>query len=515
MTLVSVLALASVAFLGQASHVSLRGIDSNIHARVAMNVTSAGIRPVLPMPNSNAALDHQVGFKASSSEYFNDHPFPLFWVNGLIMRLLGPDGFSARLLTAAFSVGSVFLIYLIGALLYSEVFGVLAALFLIFTRDFILTSGTFSLDTALVFFILLTFYLWMRKKWLALGLFAGIGLWAKTPMVLLVFPTAFVVGLISGNQKVFRKEVVLLLSASVLALFVGSWVWIYLGVSGGWPVVEDYWVRQLWGTAVGGRGAAAERSPVFFFYTVRTGFLPGLPFLFFAFYRVYRTRAWRKSYFLIPLVATFWVGTVVTLMSFKLGHYYTPIFPFLALIAAYSVVPWVEKHVKGFYRTVQLVSTALFCFLLVTPTELAPEAFVALTKFEAFIQAHGNCQDTVYLVPGEEPVGSTLDYALHLEFYTGRRVKVVECPELEKTLASPAVNWVILGEQNFKKCLSVQAQNAVASRIRMGTQLLLSRLPSGSEFDLTPLVVERQAVTDCKAPPYPQDRWHRYSTGQY
>lgn len=477
-----------------------------------MNVTSGKTwAPVLPMPNTNKALSHEVGFQANSSDYFNDHPFTIFWLNGLVMRLLGPDAYSARVLTAAFSVGSVFLLYLIGALLYSEIYGLLAALFLIFTRDFILTSGTFSLDTALVFFILATFYFWLKKNWIALGVFAGIGLWVKTPMVLLVFPTAFFFSLLTDNSKVFRKETGKLFLAGLLALVVGSLVWLYTGCVAGWEVVQDYWVRQLWGTAVGGRGGPADRSFSFFFYTVKTGFLPGLPFLFLAFYRIYLKRAVKKPFILIPLIATMMVGTVVSLMSFKLGHYYTPIFPFLALLAAYSIVGWVEQRAARFCRAIQVATPLFFCFFLVSPAELAPEAFIALTKFESFIQTHGTCQDTVYLVPGEEPVGSSLDYTLHLEFYTGRIVKVVQCSDLERTMKQSPPSWLILGEENFKNCLSLSAQEAAGSRVRMGNLLLVSHLLATREFDLTPLLLERQAVIDCKPPPYPKDRWHRYS----
>ncbi len=52
--LVSLLALAAVAFLGKAYETTLRGIDSNIHAAVAMNVTSGpGLAPHLPMIERN------------------------------------------------------------------------------------------------------------------------------------------------------------------------------------------------------------------------------------------------------------------------------------------------------------------------------------------------------------------------------------------------------------------------------------------------------------------------------
>src|SRR4051794_26681927 len=104
--LISLTALASVTFLGKSYETSLRGIDSNIHAAVAMSVTSQGAKPRLPIPikNFSAAAPATPGSSLDPNLYFNDHPFFLFWVNGWVMRALGPSAWSARLLTALFSV---------------------------------------------------------------------------------------------------------------------------------------------------------------------------------------------------------------------------------------------------------------------------------------------------------------------------------------------------------------------------------------------------------------------------
>ncbi|MGK5085195.1 glycosyltransferase family 39 protein [Bdellovibrionota bacterium FG-1] len=508
--LVSLSALASVTFLGKAYETSLRGIDSNIHGAVSMSVTSGpGLAPRLPIPirNFQAAAPSVPGSKLDPNLYFNDHPFFLFWVNGLILRAFGPSAWSARLLTALFSVGTVLLTFLIGSLLVSRPFGMVAALLTVFCRDFVLTSATMSLDTALVFFIVLTFYLWLRGRWFWLGIAAGVGLWIKTPLVLLVFPTAVIYAAI---QKKLKQDWRGLACAGGLAVLVGSIIWIYTGVHGGWELVQDYWLRQFWGTAVQGRGQAQGTDFGFFWYYVRTGFLPGFPFLLVALALIAKNRKWREASFLVPAIAVLILAFVVTVMRFKLGHYVTPVFPFLALISAHSVGRWVEQHETRFYSGLSIVAILLMAFLLVTPVGLGPEAFVALKRFVPLIQTHGNCDDHIALIPGGEPVGGDLDYRLFLNFYTGRYVDVVECSQVgQLTRALP--QWVIVSHENFERCLSQALRKKYLSTYRMGSQYLLTTLTASAPvIDLTPLELELKAVTDCKAPPFPKDIWHRY-----
>ena len=123
---VALLSLAFVTFLGKSYETSLRGIDSNIHAKVSLEVTSRGFLPNLPI------LDPNLSTSVSDGAIFNDHPFFFFWINGWVMRALGPSAWSARILTAAFATGCVFLTLCIGSIVYSELFGFIAALIFLF-----------------------------------------------------------------------------------------------------------------------------------------------------------------------------------------------------------------------------------------------------------------------------------------------------------------------------------------------------------------------------------------------
>src|SRR4051794_15187619 len=100
---IALISLAFVVFLGKAYENTLRGIDSNIHAAVSMSITSPDQwLPKIPAPDPNPGIRGQV-------KPFNDHPFTFFWINGKIMRALGPSAWSARVLTASFSVGCIVL----------------------------------------------------------------------------------------------------------------------------------------------------------------------------------------------------------------------------------------------------------------------------------------------------------------------------------------------------------------------------------------------------------------------
>jgi hypothetical protein len=150
-----------------------------------------------------------------------------------------------------------------------------------------------------------------------------------------------------------------------------------------------------------------------------------------------------------------------------------------------------------------------------------PEAFVALRRFVPYIQTMGSggCDEIVALVPGGEPVGSESDYKLFLGFYTGRTIETTPCEKLNaraKTAPRPA--WIILDDEHLKHCLTPEARKSYPGALRVGTQYLLGPAALNSPVaDLTPLELDRLAIPDpltCKAPPYPEDIWHRYLPAQ-
>ncbi len=513
--LISLISLSFVTFSGKSYENLLRGIDSNIHAKIAMTVTSGpGISPKLPIPDANSKI-------SEPETYFNDHPFFPFWLNGWVMRILGPTAGSARLLTATASVGCVLLTLTLGTILHSRIFGFTSALFLLFARDMILTGATVSLDPLMMFFILLSFILWLKRKWTWVGLIVGFGLWIKTPVVLLVFPTAFLVALIQGQLQQDFKQIV---RTSLISLGLGSFVWVLTGIIGGWPLVQDYWIRQVWGTAVGGRHSASSFGasgtaiePWALIRMIRSGFLPSTPFLIVGCFKVIWQRLRiplgksppKHEAALISGVAIAIMAVAITPMKFRFDYYFNPVFPFLALLSSYSLIDVVKAVEKNFYAVFSSLVPPVLAFLLCTPTQLGPEAFVALKRFMPFIQSYGNCDHDILLVPGGEPIGSSLDYGLVLNFYTGHQVSVEGCLTASAFIRKNKPDWILISEEHLNQCLTAAEKTKYPTQLRMGNQYLLTSLiPSQANFDLTPLERELKPSIDCHPPSYPKDRYH-------
>ncbi len=504
----ALIALSMVVFWGKSYETTLRGIDSNIHAAVSINSTTPQFLPHLPIP-------YTAGI--SSQLFFNDHPFFYFWLNGIVMRVFEPTSWSARLLSAFFSIGCVLLTLALGTSLVSHTYGMLAALLFLFCRDIILTGSTVTLDMPLLFFVLLSFLLWSKKKWYWTGVAAGFGLWFKTPVVLLIYPCAFVLYLFHRkDQKEFER---ILISASI-AIGIGSLIWIFTGLLGGWNLVTDYWSRQVWGTAVGGRNFSSDRNWFSFFSMIRRGFLPGLPLLVIGLIQIMRKRLWKLELVQLSLAAITILGCVITLMKFRFDYYYNPTFPFLAFIAAFSIKEWLELRQKWFYGGIITITPLLLAILISAPISFGEEAFVALKRFEPLIQTYGDCDTPVWVIPGGEPIGSSLDYSVHIAFYTGRKPTQVPCELLDLQIEGRSkrkkVGWLILSEENLGQCMKEVNRKRFSHSFRVGNQYLLTDIiPKSDTVNLTPLEREGRAVQDCKAPPYPLDRYHRYSSEDF
>jgi hypothetical protein len=462
---------------------------------------TATLLPRIPAPDPNPQLRGQ-------TTYFNDHPFFYFWINGKIMRALGPSSWSARVLTASFSTGCVVLTVILGSLLYSPLFGFLSGLFLLFSRDVILTGATVSLDPALMFFILLSFVFWIKEKWLWVGLSAGVGLWFKTPVVLLVYPTAFLLSILRGRLQQDIKKLFISLGIS---LCVGSAVWIVTGLLGGWKLVTDYWIRQLWGSAIHGRNLSTRPDLWAPYRILFRGFIPGFPFLFAALGLIAWKKHWKNDAVRVPAIAIAILLATITPLQFRLDYYYNPVFPFLAILSSFSLIELVRPIEKKFYLGFSAFVSILLAFLLCTPTTLGPEAFVALKRFIPFIQTYGKCEDEVMIVGGGEPIGSSLDSSLVLRFYTGRNIFSERCEAAGNSIRKRPPEWIVLSKENLERCLSPQDRTNYPFQFQVGQQYLLTRMiPTTQPIDLTPLDRELMPVIDCKPQPYPKDIYHRY-----
>ncbi len=493
---IALAALAVTIFMGKSYEGSLQALDSTTHAILALDMTANGLKPILPIPNfvTNKRPDLT----------FNDHPFALFYLSGQAMNFFGPDAWSARLVPTLFSVGCVLLLAWFGSLLYSPAVGLIAGLILMLSRDFIIIGTRFHLDTAMIFFILLSFIAWWKKRYVLTGVAAGLGMWMKTPVALLIFPSALFALMLT--RQLDRKQFLNLLKGGVVALLVASVIWIITGFLGGWNLVVDYWTRQVWGTAVGGRGSPANTTFFMGMGLLRRNYIPWLILLMISLVMIIVKKRWQKLEVALPLVAALIVELVVSSMRFKFYWYFIPIFPFLALVCVDPLRNWLEKRYLGV--TSFMIGAGLFvpALLVATPISLGPENFPALRRFHPIIQNYGTVQDRILFVDGEQPWGGDLDSMYELSFYTSRKILQGNCEESRRLLDAEKPEWVVVSGKNFHDCFSVDQLKQYPVQYKFGRQHLLSKIiPEKDALDLTPLARELKPLRKGVVAEYPRD----------
>ena len=501
LALLALVALASVVFLGKAYETSLQAMDSSVHARIALETAAGGAAPILPMSREDLGGHWGKGF--------NDHPFTLFWINGNLMRFLGADAWSARLLPGLFSVGCVVLVYGFGAMLFTPAVGLVAGFILTTTAEFIGYGARFHLDTPLTFFILLSFIGWWRRSWLLTGLAVGLGLWVKSPVAFLVFPSALLALFLS--RRATRAELRILGKAFAVAVVAGSLVWVITGLSAGWQWPADYWTRQVLGTAVGGRGGQQARNFWMFAQVLRTRYIPWLLLLLWSLVIIVRRRFWREPRVALLLSGALVVIVVISSVRFKYPHYYLPMYPFLALLCVVPIASWIESHARRISFGLLVLGLLVPSVLVATPIALSPEMFPALKRFDAIIQSYGSCTDTVLYVEGNQPYGSSGDYSAEVIFYTNRKFRAAECADVNGAIGSIAPAWILVSGDHLERCLSPQNTARYPVKFRFGNQWLLSRVMTQDQAtDLTVLERELKAPLQCDPVEFPKNRYHRY-----
>lgn len=277
---------------------------------------------------------------------------------------------------------------------------------------------------------------------------------------------------------------------------------------GGWALVSDYWSRQVYGTADGGRGYSQHYDPFFFLSILRHRYWPWLPFLLVSLVLIFKRRSWRIPAIALPFSGAMVLITVISAMRFKFPHYFVPAYPFLDLLTVECIREWLEKRQDCFAIAVISIGLVIPPFLLATPVELAPEMFPALRRFNPIIQSYGTCRDYVLFINGQQPYGGPTDYQLELRFYTNRQVMIANCEESKVTIPEMSPQWIMISGSNLEKCIPEEMSKAYPVRYQFGNQYLLSRIIAPSQAtDLTPLMRDLQAPSDCEATPIPKSRY--------
>ncbi len=460
---------ALTVFFGKADEVSLRGIDSNIHATVSRALVSGPnvLVPAVPIPAVNEYSWGEAGARRSVEQerrlressaltpppphIFNDHPIGFFLINGWVMKALGASFWSARLATAVSGALAVVMVFELALALGAPGVGIVAALVFAATREFVLSAAAVSLDPPLVFLILLSFVLWLRGRWWQASLVAGLGFWVKTPVCLLLFPSMVFFGWWQTRKlSAFAKPA----AGALLALGVGALHWLALIVlTGSSDIVLDYWQGQLGGTLLHGRGGG-RLDPLFFPRHILKSFWPWLPLAIAGAVTTLRTRSRLGGLaFSVILILWFTFAPMTSLMS----HYFLPALPFLALLAAIPFQNRLEQRLPFVKQVLLALTLFVLSIAALTPIPFAPEPFPALRKFAPYIRQTGGCDDEIVWVPGGEPRGSVADAAMWLNFVTARAVVTLSCEQLRGRIGEARLRWVIVSDENFRGCNALKA----------------------------------------------------------
>ncbi len=159
---------------------------------------------------------------------FHDHPPLVFWMEHFFMNIFGEKVWAFRLPSAILGVASIYLVYLLGSLLFSESAGIIASAFFAVILNNVYISRTGIQESYVIFFMLLSSYFFLKalKKENSLiwtGLALGLGFLAKYN-VFIIAPIFFTYLLFFKREYFWNKKLWL---GAFLALLIFSPVIIY------------------------------------------------------------------------------------------------------------------------------------------------------------------------------------------------------------------------------------------------------------------------------------------------
>ena len=151
---------------------------------------------------------------------FHDHPPLVFVVQHFFIKVFGENNFALRLPSALFGIASVYLVFLLGTIIYSPLVGLVSAGVLSVTLNHVYISRVGMQESYVIFFILLASYLFLRavrqkRSFVSTGIVVGLAFLTKynSLILILIFGTYLLF-----FHRVYLKDRKLWLSAAVAVL---------------------------------------------------------------------------------------------------------------------------------------------------------------------------------------------------------------------------------------------------------------------------------------------------------
>lgn len=208
--LFTILLLAAVLRIWNLSVGDITGNDEVLYAFRAVGMLDYDNAPFQTTPLEWQDPDIKWWTKLS----FHDHPPLVFLIQNWSMKIFGETVFGFRLPSAIFGILSVYLVYLLGRKLFSEKTGLMASLLTAVTVNHVYVSRIGIQESYVIFFLLLTSYLFLKaleledKYLLWTGVSLGFALLTKyTTFVLVpIFLTYLLILRTSQDLRIINKK---------------------------------------------------------------------------------------------------------------------------------------------------------------------------------------------------------------------------------------------------------------------------------------------------------------------
>ncbi len=307
--------------------------------------------------------------------YFNKPPL-VFWIHGIFLHQFGITLSAARLPSILAAVGCVLFTVGIARRLSGRIFALTTGCVMALSYEFFRRTREICLDMWQLLFMLMAAWIWVvtakRKNhhltWLA-GIPLGLALMCKPLMALLLIPILFAwLFLERRNQSVsahplrpYSSIIILTLIALLIALpWHASMIYLY-GAT---------FTRQYFGHEVVARMQGLRNHEPLWYYAAEIGrsYWPWMVALILGFYHWWRGRV-SKHHRQALWLASVWCGIwaiSLTLFPDKRPRYALPLYPMMAMVAAYGMATCKGLPLRRWYRYGLNITAILVVFVGLT-----------------------------------------------------------------------------------------------------------------------------------------------------
>lgn len=297
---------------------------------------------------------------------FSQHSPFIFILEGLFFKVIGHDFLQARLFGVLWTMAT--LVLLVQSLRRVNLnWAFFAGLLFCLLPPLMKKTRFPNMDLPLMFFQLAAALYYLRvfkgeaKAWLKVGLFMGLGMLTKGPMIFLVASGMFA-------HLLWHKKLRLMLSpyfvlAIILSLFIFSLWPLSLKINGQFYIFEDWFRFIFLRTAVESRG---DPSP---FWTYLVFLLKqAAPWILFCLWSLKKVS--NKDSFYSFWALWFTLGLLLlSFAGFKYSHYLIPLYPPFCIWAASSLVSLKETFHQRAYKVLSVLAVLVPVILCIFPIQ--------------------------------------------------------------------------------------------------------------------------------------------------